>query len=249
MNEGKRRQRERGRNEKGSERGEETGGKDGGGGGGGGEGTRSEVSRDDAVVRLQGRRKEEPRREPVPVTGPPAGRRTRHTAPYRPLLSHSLPSPLYALRPPHHRCVTSLRTSRRLLATGAILHALARSRVAFKFFKQCQLVPRVPGVRADNAVAPVVAFAPPSPVSTSRVLSPVPFPPPAYVVISSARCLARSSLLAFMLSMTIWILARCTLPRHQRHAESSVLCEAAIDAIYISNTRVMDKTADVGSLP
>lgn len=57
------------------------------------------MSRDDAVVRLQGRRKEEPRREPVPVTGPPAGRRTRHTAPYRPLLSHSLPPPLYALRP------------------------------------------------------------------------------------------------------------------------------------------------------
>lgn len=110
------------------------------------EGGRSEVSRDDAVVRLQGRRKEEPRREPVPVTGPPAGRRTRHTAPYRPLLSHSLPSPLYALRPPRPRCVTSLRTSSLLLAIGD-------SRVAFKFFKQCQLVPRIPG-RADNVVAP-----------------------------------------------------------------------------------------------
>lgn len=62
------------------------------------------MSRDDAVVRLQGRRKEEPRREPVPVTGPPAGRRTRHTAPYRPLLSHSLPSPRYALRPSRPVC-------------------------------------------------------------------------------------------------------------------------------------------------
>lgn len=51
----------------------------------GGERRAEEVSRDDAVVRLQGRRKEEPRREPVPVTGPPAGRRTRHTAPYHPL--------------------------------------------------------------------------------------------------------------------------------------------------------------------
>lgn len=90
-------------------------------------GRRSEVSRDDAVVRLQGRRKEEPRREPVPVTGPPAGRRTRHTAPYRPLLSHSLPSPLYALRPPRHRCVASLRTSRRLLATGATPRTLPSS--------------------------------------------------------------------------------------------------------------------------
>ena len=63
-----------------------------------------EVSRDDAVVRLQGRRKEEPRREPVPVTGPPAGRRTRHTAPYHPLpllfLSSSLS--LAFLRPVFH---------------------------------------------------------------------------------------------------------------------------------------------------
>lgn len=84
-------------------------------------GGRSEVSRDDAVVRLQGRRKEEPRREPVPVTGPPAGRRTRHTAPYRPLLSHSLPPPLYALRLSRPVCY--------LLANLTSLLAIGDSRV------------------------------------------------------------------------------------------------------------------------
>lgn len=89
------------------------------------------MSRDDAVVRLQGRRKEEPRREPVPVTGPPAGRRTRHTAPYRPLLSHSLPPPLYALRPSRPVCY--------LLANLASCFLQPVTRVAFKFFKQCQL--------------------------------------------------------------------------------------------------------------
>lgn len=89
------------------------------------------MSRDDAVVRLQGRRKEEPRREPVPVTGPPAGRRTRHTAPYRPLLSHSLPPPLYSLRPSRPVCY--------LLANLASRFLQPVTRVAFKFFKQCQL--------------------------------------------------------------------------------------------------------------
>lgn len=116
--EGYKKERERTRERKG-ERTEGTGIPRGGTGG-------VEVSRDDAVVRLQGRRKEEPRREPVPVTGPPAGRRTRHTAPYRPLLSHSLPSPRSALRPSRHRCITSLRTSRRLLATAATLRARSR---------------------------------------------------------------------------------------------------------------------------
>lgn len=96
-----------------------------------GNGDGDEVSRDDAVVRLQGRRKEEPRREPVPVTGPPAGRRTRHTAPYRPLLSHSLPSPLYALRPSCPVCY--------LLANLASRFLQPVTRIAFKFFKQCQL--------------------------------------------------------------------------------------------------------------
>lgn len=96
-----------------------------------GDGGGDEVSRDDAVVRLQGRRKEEPRREPVPVTGPPAGRRTRHTAPYRPLLSHSLPSPLYALRPSCPVCY--------LLANLASRFLQPVTRIAFKFFKQCQL--------------------------------------------------------------------------------------------------------------
>lgn len=89
------------------------------------------MSRDDAVVRLQGRRKEEPRREPVPVTGPPAGRRTRHTAPYRPLLSHSLPPPLYALRPSRPVCY--------LLANLASRFLQPVTRLAFNFFKQCQL--------------------------------------------------------------------------------------------------------------
>jgi len=192
MNEGKRRQRERGRNEKGSERGEETRGKENGRRGrerrGGAEGTRSEVSRDDAVVRLQGRRKEEPRREPVPVTGPPAGRRTRHTAPYRPLLSHSLPSPLYALRPPRHRCVTSLRTSRRLLATGATLHARARASA-------------LPSSSSNN-VNSYPAYSPyalimPSPLSLRlpprehepRAISRVPFSPSASAAIFCAQCL------------------------------------------------------------
>lgn len=89
-------------------------------------------ARDDAVVRLQGRRKEEPRREPVPVTGPPAGRRTRHTAPYRPLLSHSpLPPLLYALRPSRPVCY--------LLANLASRSLQLATRGAFKFFEQCQL--------------------------------------------------------------------------------------------------------------
>lgn len=94
--------------------------------------TKRGESRDDAVVRLQGRRKEEPRREPVPVTGPPAGRRTRHTAPYRPLLSHSLPSPLYALRPSRPVCYLLANLTSRSLQPA--------TRVAFKFFKQCQLI-------------------------------------------------------------------------------------------------------------
>lgn len=77
------------------------------------EGEQGESSRDDAVVRLQGRRKEEPRREPVPVTGPPAGRRTRHTAPYHPLpllLFLSLSLSLLPLRPvfrSSHLCFAS----------------------------------------------------------------------------------------------------------------------------------------------
>lgn len=120
---------------------------------------RSEVSRDDAVVRLQGRRKEEPRREPVPVTGPPAGRRTRHTAPYRPLLSHSLPPPLYALRPSRPVCY--------LLANLASRFLQPVTRVAFKFFKQCQLActtalimlpPLVTMLLPTNCILPLAPF-------------------------------------------------------------------------------------------
>lgn len=118
------------------------------------------MSRDDAVVRLQGRRKEEPRREPVPVTGPPAGRRTRHTAPYRPLLSHSLPPPLYALRPSRPVCY--------LLANLASRFLQPVTRLAFKFFKQCQLACTTALIMLPSLVTMLL--------SANRVLSFAPFP-------------------------------------------------------------------------